>query len=90
MIYIVEGKYSSQETLAKGISIADFYIEYPCGFYSVNHKERGDITIDTRAWVNRIIGTLRKRVPLDSFYIEVAVTAEHKIIFYELWNLSIQ
>jgi hypothetical protein len=90
MIYVVEGKYSSQKTLAKGISVADFYIEFPCGFYSVNHQERGDISVETHTWVRRIIGALRKRIPWDSFYTEVAVTAEHKIMFYELWNLSLK
>jgi|GEM_PF-5087480 len=86
MKYIIEGNYSSQESISKGKGYADFTIFFPSRLLSSRDEERGFITDECRQWITRIVG-LTRRIQMDSFYVEVAVTKERRIVFYELWQL---
>lgn len=86
MKYNIEGNYSSQELISKGKGYADFTISFPGRLLSSRVEEKGFITDECRRWIMRIVG-LTRRIQMDSFYVEVAVTKERRIVFYELWQL---
>lgn len=84
-VYIIEGKYGSQKSLAAGKTTPDFGLRIPFGMRNQMTCYIGHATDEVLSWLGRILFWCR-RIPKDSFYAEVAVTHVPEMIFYELFS----
>ena len=85
--FIIEGNYSSQESISKGTGLPDFSLIVPMGFLSKIEMKNGSLTLEVKNYIVRILNLL-KNLPFESYYTEVAVKQDGDIIFYELWRLE--
>jgi hypothetical protein len=84
--YYIEGKYASQKELAIGRAGPDFGLIVPLGIRSKMTCYLGTPSDEVMAWLGRILWWCR-RVPMDSFYAEVALIHTSSLMFYELFAI---
>lgn len=80
----IEGIYGTQKDLAVGKTKPDFGLLVPYGVRSAMSCYAGAPSEEVSSWLGRILWWC-KRIPLESFYTELALTTTPALIFYELF-----
>jgi len=83
-VYIIEGKYGSQKSLAAGKAAPDFGLRVPFGMRNQMTCYIGHPTHEVLSWLGRILFWCM-RIPKSTFYAEVALTHVPALMFYELF-----
>jgi hypothetical protein len=84
--YCIEGKYGSQKDLAVGRSGPDFGMLIPFGMRTEMTCYSGKLNEEVLTWLGRILWWCR-RIPLESFYTEVALVHTSALMFYDLFEI---
>lgn len=83
--HIIEGAFGSQKGISSGKEAPEFALTVPLGLRSQTQVYMNELDEEVRLWIWKILRYCR-RLPVDRFYVEVAVTRDKKIIFYELFT----
>lgn len=86
-LFIVEGKSGSQKGISDGTELPEIAVRIPVGIHLRTEVLIGNYTPAVRSRVMRILSHL-KRVPVQRYYTEVAITAERQIFFYEFFPIG--
>jgi hypothetical protein len=85
-VYFFEGTFGSQKLISSGVNVPEFGFSVPFGFRSKRTGNFGDVREDVVTRLGRLLFYLKK-LPLESFYAEVACTRGNEYFFYELWRV---
>lgn len=86
--YIVEGKHGSQKEISMGSGSPEICLKIPFGMHSRQKRYIGKLDDKAEKHLRRVLGYCR-HLPLDEFYLEVAITTNRQIMFYELFPTGI-
>jgi hypothetical protein len=86
--FTVEGKSGSQKGISDGTEMPEISLRIPFGMDSRPTVYLGRYTSAVRSRVLRILSYLR-RIPLQRYYTEVAVTSEREIFFYDFFPIGL-
>jgi hypothetical protein len=83
----IEGKSGSQKGISDGTELPEIAVRIPNGIRTRTVVHIGSYTSAVESRVARILSYLRK-IPLPRYYIEVAITSERQVFFYELFPIG--
>jgi len=87
LTFTVEGKSGSQKGISVGTEMPEIALQLPFGMHSRATVYLGSYTSAVRARVSRVLSYLKK-MPLQRYYTEVAITSEREIFFYEFFPIG--
>ena len=86
-VHIVEGTHGSQKGISMGSTTPEFCLEIPFGMRSRQKWRIGTPDDEVEKYLWRVLSYCR-RLPWDEYYLEVAITTDRQILFFELFPSS--
>lgn len=85
--FTVEGAFGSQKGISDGTEMPEIAVRVPFEVRSRPTVYLGNYTSAVQSRISRVLAYL-KRIPIERYYAEVAITSEREIFFYEFFLIG--